>query len=78
MDEGNRDYLAAFAMGAIVGIGATLLLTPDEPSGAKRLLHEIEPALSRARKSTRRFGKQVKSRARRGAKRTRRNLFDWR
>ena len=38
MAEDRNDYFAAFAIGAIVGIGATLLLAPKKPTGAKRLL----------------------------------------
>lgn len=52
-DDNRREYWAAFAIGAIVGVGATLLLAPEKPTGAKRVLYEIEPALKRARKGTR-------------------------
>jgi len=60
----NKDYWAAFAIGAIVGIGATLLLAPEETDGARRILHQIEPALRRARRGGRRIGKGVRSAAR--------------
>jgi gas vesicle protein len=71
MTEDRRDFLAAFAIGAIVGIGATLLLAPPK-SGAKRFLYEIEPALDRARKGTRRVRKEAKQVAREFGKRGRR------
>lgn len=58
MAEDRKDYLAAFAIGAVLGIGATLLLAP--PDGAKRILYEIEPALDRARKGSRRMRKEAK------------------
>jgi gas vesicle protein len=77
MTEDRNDYFAAFAIGAIVGIGATLLLAPEKPTGARRLLHEIEPKLRTARKRARRFGKDV-SRATRRARGGRRILRDFR
>ena len=68
MTEDRNDYLAAFAIGAIVGIGATLLLAPQR-SGAKRVMYEIEPALERARKGTRRVGHEASDVAREFGKR---------
>ena len=78
MTDDRTDYFAAFAIGAIVGIGATLLLAPKKPSGAKRLLYEMEPALERARKKTRRFRKTAGKAANRTRKRARRTIADWR
>jgi hypothetical protein len=46
MSDDRTDYITVFAIGAAVGIGATLLLSP-RPSRARRILHEIEPALAR-------------------------------
>jgi gas vesicle protein len=68
MREDRNDFLAAFAIGAVVGIGAILLLTPPK-SGAKRILYEIEPALERARKGSRRVRKEAKQVAREFSKR---------
>ena len=65
MTDDRKDYITAFAIGAIVGIGATLLLAPSKPTGARRLLREIEPVLTRARKKTRRLKKDVGRRVRR-------------
>lgn len=53
MNEDRRDYWAAFAIGAILGISATLLLMP-KPKRAQRILREIEPMLRKARKRVRR------------------------
>ena len=78
MAEDKNDYFAAFAIGAIVGIGATLLLAPKKPTGAKRLLYEMEPTLKRARKKSRRFRKDMGRTAERTGKRARRTLRDWR
>ena len=63
----KRDYIAAFAIGALFGIGATLLLGHDKPSGARRILYELEPAM-----------KQARRRAHRGLKQTRRSLRKFR
>lgn len=63
MAEDRNDMLAAFAIGALVGIGATLLLSPP-PGGTKRILHEIEPALKRARKGSRRVRAETREVAR--------------
>lgn len=78
MAEDRNDYFAAFAIGAIVGIGATLLLAPKKPTGAKRLLYEMEPALEQARRSTRRFREGFGQAAIRTRKRARKTLNDWR
>lgn len=67
MAEEKRDYFAAFAIGAIVGIGATLLLGHNKPTGARRILYELEPALKHAR-----------GRINRGVKQTRRSLRKYR
>lgn len=74
----RNDFFAAFAIGAMVGIGATLLLAPSKPTGTKRLMQELEPALDRARKKTRRFRHDVERTAGRTRKRARRTLRDWR
>ena len=63
--EDNRDYWAAFAIGAIVGVGATILLAPERPSPARRILKEIEPALRRARGRGRKRFKRVRKAVRR-------------
>ncbi|MGQ0813622.1 MAG: hypothetical protein ACT4O1_04075 [Gemmatimonadota bacterium] len=74
MSDERRDYFTAFAIGAIVGVGATLLLTKRE-TGAQRILYELEPALKRARRQARKFGRSAGKRVRRGARRA---LRDWR
>jgi hypothetical protein len=57
MAENRRDYWAAFAIGAIVGVGATLLLAPED--SGDRIMYKIEPALKRARKGSRRLRKNA-------------------
>ena len=44
----RRDYLLAFLIGAVVGVGATVLLGPRR--GKKRFRNQIEPAVQRFRK----------------------------
>ncbi|HEX6558989.1 MAG TPA: YtxH domain-containing protein [Longimicrobiales bacterium] len=70
-DDNRRDYWAAFAIGAIVGVGATLLLTPDKPTPARRILYDIEPALERARKGTRKAARRGMKSARKAYRRFR-------
>jgi len=42
--EDTNDFLTAFAVGAVLGIGATLLLRGGRPKTAKeRLLRELKP-----------------------------------
>jgi len=42
--EDTNDFLTAFAVGAVLGIGATLLLRGGRPKSAKeRLLRELKP-----------------------------------
>jgi gas vesicle protein len=73
MTEDTNDFLAAFAIGALVGIGATLLLGPPA-GGTQRILHEIEPALKRARKGSRRMREETRDVAREFGKRGERAL----
>ena len=63
MSEDRRDYLAAFTIGAIVGIGATLLLAPQSSAG-KRIFYELEPAVKRVRKGSRRVRREAEDVAR--------------
>ena len=58
MSDERRDYLAAFTIGAILGIGATLLLAPPA-SVPKRIMYELEPALKRVRKGSRRVRREA-------------------
>jgi hypothetical protein len=57
MANERRDYVAAFVIGAVVGVGATLLLTPAPRK--KRLMYRVEPAMKRLRKRGRRVRKTL-------------------
>jgi len=70
-EETRRDYWAAFAIGAIVGVGATLLLAPPERTPAKRIMYQVEPALKRARKGSRRAARRGMKSARKAYRRFR-------
>lgn len=55
------DFATAFAIGAALGIGATLLLRPRRSSRAERLLKEIEPYRKQAARRARRARKRVRA-----------------
>src|SRR6185503_14584274 len=55
----NNDMLVAFALGAVLGVGAALALKP-EPSVSKRILKEIEPFRKRVKRDTRRMGRHIR------------------
>ncbi|HEU0300514.1 MAG TPA: hypothetical protein VFR37_13685 [Longimicrobium sp.] len=41
--QDNNDFLAAFAIGAVLGVGATLLLRPEKPNPRKQLQKRLRP-----------------------------------
>jgi gas vesicle protein len=50
--QDTTEFLAAFAVGTVLGIGATLLLRPAPPKTAKeRLLRELKPYRRKMRRS---------------------------
>ena len=56
-DLDTREFLAAFAIGAVLGIGATLLMRPDPPTARERLAREMKGYGKRAGKTARRARK---------------------
>lgn len=52
----TTDLIAAFLIGATLGIGATLLLRPERETGARKLLREIGAAPARVRSGAREAG----------------------
>src|SRR5262245_43648849 len=48
------DLFTAFAIGAMIGVGATLLLRPDPPTPTEQVLKRFTPLARRARKAARR------------------------
>jgi len=57
------DFLTAFAVGTVLGIGATLLLQPERPTARERIVKQLKPY---RRKMERSYG-QVRSGMRAGA-----------
>jgi gas vesicle protein len=48
------DLFTAFAIGAMIGVGATLLLRPDQPTTGERIMKRFEPITKNAQKAARR------------------------
>jgi gas vesicle protein len=42
-DRENVDFVTAFAIGAVLGVGAALLLRPSRPTGLERIRKELKP-----------------------------------
>lgn len=62
--QDTMDFVAAFAIGAVLGVGATLLLRGGNESDAQRLIRELAPLRKKAGKRMRRARKTWSSRAR--------------
>lgn len=45
------DFLTAFAVGTVLGIGATLLLQPERPSARERVSKQLKPYRRRMERS---------------------------
>jgi hypothetical protein len=58
MASERRDYIAAFVIGAVVGVGVTMLLAP--PARKHRLVYELEPKIRQLRKRGRRLRKTLR------------------
>ena len=53
----TNDFLTAFAIGAALGVGATLLLRPEKPNPRKQLQKRLKPHVRKLRKGAARSGK---------------------
>lgn len=60
------DFLTAFAVGTVLGIGATLLLQPEPPTARERVARQLKPYRRRMERS---YG-QVRGGVREGAEAT--------
>lgn len=49
--QDTNDFLTAFAIGAVLGVGATLLLRPEKPNPRKQLQKRLKPHVRKLRKS---------------------------
>ncbi len=54
------DFLAAFAVGTVLGIGATLLIQPPEPTRRERVAQRLKPLGKQLRRSYRKVSKGVR------------------
>ena len=59
--QDTNDFLAAFGIGAVLGIGATLLLRPDKPNPRKQLQKRLKPHVKKLGKSASRTRKAARS-----------------
>jgi hypothetical protein len=53
MVSDRKDYIMAFVIGAIVGVGATLLATPAPKQKRKRLVYDMAPTVKRVKRRVR-------------------------
>ena len=63
----NFDFVVAFAVGALVGAGVTLLFKQDEETLSQSLMRELKPIRKQVHKSTRSARKSAKRHGRRAA-----------
>ncbi len=62
-DRDTFEFVTAFAIGAILGVGATLLLSPQSGGRAEKLVKELKPLRKKAGKRARRAWKGVRGSA---------------
>lgn len=55
------DFLAAFAVGTVLGIGATLLIQPPAPTPRERVVKKLKPYGKQLRKSYRKVTEGVRN-----------------
>jgi gas vesicle protein len=58
-NDRTTEYLTAFAVGALVGVGAALLLAPDPPTRRDRLMKELKPYRKKLDKKASKMRKQA-------------------
>ena len=64
MDQDHStEYATAFVIGALVGVGAALLFSPDPPTRRERLMDELKPyrkkLAKQSKKTRKKLGKQA-------------------
>jgi gas vesicle protein len=52
------DLFTAFAIGAMIGVGATLLLRPDTPTRTEQIMRQLRPVGKRMKRAAHRAGRQ--------------------
>ena len=58
-NESSSEFVMAFAVGALLGVGAALLLAPDPPTKREKLMKELKPYRKKLRKRTASARKQM-------------------
>lgn len=66
MAQDTNDFLTAFAIGAALGVGATLLLRPERPNPRKQLQKRLKPHVRKLGKRAARNRRVARQAARRG------------
>ena len=61
--EDTTEYLSAFVVGALVGVGAALLFAPKPPTRRERLMKELKPYRKQLDKQSARARKGMGKRA---------------
>jgi gas vesicle protein len=54
--QDTNDFFTAFAIGAALGVGATLLLRPEKPNPRKQLQKRLKPHVRKLRKGAKTRG----------------------
>lgn len=62
-DRDTLEFVTAFAIGAILGVGATLLLSPQPAGRTEKLVGQLKPLRRKAGKRARRAWKGVRESA---------------
>jgi gas vesicle protein len=58
-NDHTTEYVTAFVVGALLGVGAALLLAPDPPSRRQRLVKELKPYGKKLRKNATKVRKEA-------------------
>ena len=61
--DSSNEFMMAFAVGALLGVGAALLLAPDPPTRREKLMKELKPYRKKLKKGTASARKQMGRRA---------------
>ncbi|MBW3554171.1 MAG: hypothetical protein KY466_11700 [Gemmatimonadetes bacterium] len=62
-NDTSTEFVMAFAVGALLGVGAALLLAPDPPTRREKLMNELKPYRKKLGKKTASARKQMGRRA---------------
>jgi gas vesicle protein len=58
-DDKTTEYVTLFVVGALVGVGAALLLAPDPPTRRERVMKQLKPYRKKLDKKAARIRKQA-------------------